>query len=185
MVIVECNKIPLYETLNLLICADSCTDTKTYRDGHVTCNMSGVSCCVSLAPCHLSLVNNFNLMRIRVVHKHPNTQTNFQTIKKSLKNQMPENVWRHANISDIFCSLQSTGKRGLRDGTNTRLMDIPTYRLNPVSGPIRYKSVIKSMYIFFKWLSNFHWILPQQKIAKVRLLYDTKRRMFWNYITIF
>ena len=38
---------------------------------------------------------------------------------------------------------------------------------------------------FFKWLNNIHWILQQQKIVKVRLLYDTKIRIFWNDITIF
>ena len=61
--------------------------------------------------------------------------------KKTLKQQQPENPKGMSILAlrPLAKSLQSTGKRVFRDGTDRRLTDIATSTLNRPRGPRQYK----------------------------------------------
>ena len=84
------NKFPIRETLNLLTCADSRTNTKTDRKGeeeekNVSCQVSGVQYQMLSVNCHLSPVMNANSHSHRpppCLLPHYAQQANLQKIKK-------------------------------------------------------------------------------------------------------
>ena len=141
-------------TLNLSPFVNSCTNTKTGRNGQtgkrrkilfqmscVRCSLSHVMCHMSRVTCHLSLVTYPNSHSQRPFPwKLPNyaQQADSRRPKNPKQGQNAKNhgnghknLERYANISDrlFYRSLQSRGEQGFQERTDI-VTDIPTYRPN-------------------------------------------------------
>ena len=84
----------IQETLNLLTCADSSTDTKTERNGQKGYCMLCVIFLLSLTPTATSTdphPGNSPIKHSRLACKDPKSQKQIKN-QKSLKQQKPENV---------------------------------------------------------------------------------------------
>ena len=144
----DCKQICIRETLSLLTCADSNTNTKTDSVSHVTCQVSGVTCCMSHITYHLLLTPTATatdpppvhspIKHIMLVCKDQKTRKHFkeQFFFKMAKTQQKTEVCQYQRYA-LQPGVSSQPGNGVSVMAQTRLTDIATQRLNQPSGPIQ------------------------------------------------